>query len=136
MIPTEPVIRDAKVACGKQIFAVFVVLKGTRFPDQRIDHVAIIDRMLAAAQQSRHLLDFYVTMPYGDSIRIDQDLHLVTDQATVNRIGVPLDLDRAATANRDVAYSHPMIQFVRRKLAELSLFLLKLSRPPAISFIH
>jgi hypothetical protein len=41
---TEHVISDPKVARGKHVFAILVVLECSRLTHQRIDHMAIVDR--------------------------------------------------------------------------------------------
>ena len=50
VIAAERIVGHPKVARGKHVFLVLVVLKRPRLTNQRIDHVAIVDGMLTAAR--------------------------------------------------------------------------------------
>ncbi len=48
---------------GVHVVRVFVVDKRTRLADQRVDHVAKVDRFLTVTELSRQLLDAFVPVP-------------------------------------------------------------------------
>lgn len=106
------------MARGKHVLVILIVLECTGLADQRINHMTVIDRMLTAANQTGHLLDFGLAVPNLNGIGIDNNIHLVTDQSAVNRIRIPFDLDGAATTDFHATHLHAMIEPVRRKLAE------------------
>jgi hypothetical protein len=49
MIATQPIVGDPKVTGRKHVLPILVILERARLADQRIDHVTVIDRVLAAA---------------------------------------------------------------------------------------
>jgi hypothetical protein len=59
---TEQVIGDPKVACRKHVFTILVVLERARLTDQRIDHVAVVDRGTTITDQSWHSLNMILVM--------------------------------------------------------------------------
>jgi len=102
VLPAESVIRHAKVARGEQVFVVLVVGESARLADQRVDDVPIVDGMLAAARQPRHALHQDARVPDLHLLDADHHVHLAADQAAVDRVSVPQDLDRAAHAHANI----------------------------------
>ena len=113
------------MARGEHVLPVLIVLKGARLANQRIDHVAVVDGMLACTDQAGHSLDQYIAVPDLDEVGIDPRLDLVSDQTAGNGIGVLLDSDRAVAVNLDAAELRSVIQSRGRQLAKHFLFLLK-----------
>lgn len=113
------------MARGEHVLPVLIVLKGARLANQRIDHVAVVDGMLACTEQAGHSLDQYVAVPDLDEVGIDPRLDLVSDQTAGNGIGVLLDSDRAVAVNLDAAELRSVIQSRGRQLAKYFLLLLK-----------
>ena len=135
VIATQPIVGDPKVTGRKHVLAILVILERTRLADQRIDHVTVIDRVLAAAGQTRHPLDFGVRVPDLDEVGVDHHVHLLPDQPAGHRIRVTLDLDRAATADPDAGDALPVIQLVRRQLAKTRLLLGQLGPSRHVAFV-
>lgn len=118
VIAAQRVVGDPKVTGRKHVLAILVILERSRLADQRIDHVTVVDRVLAAAGQTRHPLDLRVGVPDLDEVGVDHRVDLLSDQSAVYRIRVTLDLDRAAAADPDAADALPVIQLARRQLAK------------------
>jgi hypothetical protein len=59
---------------GVHVIRVFIVDEGTRLADQRVDHVAKVDRFLAVAELSRQLLDAFVPVPELQMILVNTNL--------------------------------------------------------------
>jgi len=135
VVAAKPIVGDAKVAGRKHILPILVVLERTRLPDQRIDHVTVIDRVLASARQTRHPLDFASRVPDLDEFGVDHDVDPVANQPAGNRIRVPLDLDRAATADSDPPETLPVIELGRRQLAKQRLLLSELGRSRPVALV-
>lgn len=135
-ILAQTVISHAKVACGKHVLPVLIVLEGTRFANQRIDHVAVVDGVLACTNQPRHSLDQHPAVPDLDEVGIDQHVDLVPDQSTGNGIGVPLDLNRTAAVDLDAADLRPVVQPGGWQLPEHFLFPFEPRRPCPIPLVQ
>lgn len=103
VLVAEPIVGHAKMAGRKQVLVIPVVLERTGLAYQRVDHMTVVDCMLAAARQAWHLFNDRSFVPDLDRIRVDHDVHLVADQSAVNRVRVAFDLNRAARANLDPA---------------------------------
>jgi hypothetical protein len=123
VIAAKFIVGDTKVAGRKHLLPILVVLERTGLADQRIDHVTVIDRVLAAARQPGHPLDFASRVPDLDDVGVDHHVDPLANQPAGNRIGVTLHLDRAATADHDPPDTLPMVQLGRRQLAEQRLLL-------------
>lgn len=132
----QRIVGHTEVARGKQVLMILIVLERTGLADQRVDHVAVVDRVLAAAGQPRHPLHFGARVEHLEVVGVDHDVHFVTDQSAGNRIRVPLHLNRAAAVNGDPAYPLPVIELARRQLAEACLFLGELVGPRGVALIH
>lgn len=102
VLPTQGVIRHAKMAAGKQVFVVPVVGERPRLADQRVNDVPVVDGVLADPRQPRHTLHQDVPVPDRHLLDPNHHVHLLTDQAAVDRVGVPQHLDRAAHTHPDV----------------------------------
>jgi hypothetical protein len=114
MIATQLIVGDAKLTTGKHVLPILVILERTRFADQRIDHVTVVDRVLPVASQTRHPLDFDVRIPDLDEVGVDHHVHLLPNQPAGDRVRVAFDLNRAAVADLDAGDALPVIQLARR----------------------
>jgi hypothetical protein len=123
VVAAEPIVGDAKLARRKHLLPILVVRERTRLADQRIDHVTVIDRVLAAARKPGHPLDFASPVPHVDDVGVDHHVDPVANQPAGNRIRVTLHLDRAATADHDPPHTLPVIKLRRRQLAKQRLLL-------------
>jgi len=103
MLATQQVVRNAKMAAGKQVFSIQIVLKGAGLSHQRVDHVSIIDRMLADPNQSRDPTSQRIGVPDFNAVDINDNVNRVTDQPAVNRVDVAFHLNRTAAADFDAA---------------------------------
>ena len=75
---------------------VAVVRERPRLAHQPVDHVAIIDPVLAAATQTRQTLHTLLRVPHLDLLGADPRLHPLADQTARHRVDVALDMNRAA----------------------------------------
>lgn len=116
--PAQRVVRHAKVARGEQVFMVLVVGEGARLADQRVDDMAVVDGVLADARQPRHALDQHAGVPDFHFLDANHHVHVVADQAAVDRVGVPQHLDRASRAHGDVAQTARAVQPRQRQRME------------------
>lgn len=135
VIAQQLIVGHAKVARGKHVRLILIVFERPRFPHQRVDHVPVIDDVLAVARQSRHRLDLAARPPDFDHVGVDHHVNVHADQPTGNRIRVAADLNRAAAADLDAADTLPMIELARRQLAEARLLLGELVDAARIPFV-
>jgi hypothetical protein len=75
---------------------VTVVRECPRLAQQPVDHVAVLDPVLAATTQTRQTFHTLLRVPYLDLFRADPRLHPLPDQTARHRVDVVLDMDRAA----------------------------------------
>jgi hypothetical protein len=78
---------------------VAVVRERPRLAHQPVDHVPVLDPVLAAATQTRQTFHTLLRVPDLDHLRADPRLHPLADQTARHRIDVALDMDRAATVH-------------------------------------
>jgi hypothetical protein len=78
---------------------VAVVREGTRFAHQPVDHVPVLDAVLAAATQTRQTFHTLLGVPHLDLFHADPRLHPFADQTARHRVHVALDVNRAATVH-------------------------------------
>jgi len=134
--PAQLVVGHAEVARGKQVLVILVVVERAGLADQRVDHVAVVDRVLAAPGEARHPLHLGVPIEHLEVVGVDHDVHRVANQSAGDRIRVPLDLNRAAGADLDVADPLPVIELACRQLAEAGFFLSELVGSRGIPLVH
>lgn len=84
----EPAGREHRVA-------VAVLLERPGLADRPVDHVAIIDPMLAPPTEPGHGVDLPGPVPDVEGLGPDVDIHLLADQSAGQRVGVASDMDRA-----------------------------------------
>ena len=70
----QQVVGQAKTTAGKQFLAVLVVGESARLTYQRVDHVSIVDVLLAAAVQPWQRLHQLLTVPDLQVLQIDPHL--------------------------------------------------------------
>jgi hypothetical protein len=92
----QGVVGHAEAAGGEQVRLVAVVGKRPRLADQPVDHVPVVDAMLAPTPQPRHLLDRLLGVPHLDPLGVQAGFHPLADQTTGHRVDVALHADRAA----------------------------------------
>ena len=119
----QPIIGHAKIARGKQLLAILIVLERAGFSDQGINHVPIVDRSSTAADQSRHPLDEHPLVRDLDELGRDLDIHLLTDQPTRHRIAVRPHANCAALRHADARKSFIGVQPMTRQAGQELLFL-------------
>jgi len=100
---TQGVVGHPEVTAGEQLLAVHIVGEGTRLADQRVDHMPIVDVLLAASRQPRHPLDQLLRVPDFHLVHAHHHLHLLADQATGHRVRVALHLNRTSCTHPDAA---------------------------------
>jgi len=95
------VVGHAKPGCRIQMVDVLVVGEGARFADQRIDHVAKVDPLLALPEQPRQALQTLVAIPEFEMVLVDEHVHFQADVFAADRIGVSLDTQNAIRFDPD-----------------------------------
>ena len=104
----EHVIDHAKLAAGKQVRTIAVVGERPGFADQPIDHVPVLDVMLATSTQPRQLLAQLLGVPHFDALGVQTGLHPLVDQPARHRVDVVVHVDDAA---RFHAHPQPLTRF-------------------------
>lgn len=92
----QQVVGQTKLARREQVRTVAVILEGPRLAYQPVDHVAVLDPMLATTTQTRQLLHTPLCVPHLDLLGADPRLYPLADQAARYRVDVALDVNRAA----------------------------------------
>jgi hypothetical protein len=127
----QHVVGQPKTTGRKQLFPKAILRQRTRLAYQPIDHVPIIDPLLAAATQTRQLLHAFLPVPHLHVLRVDLHLDLLADQPAVHRIDVVLHPDQTAARDR---HTHTLatLQAARRQGLEHGLFFGKTPLPRAV----
>jgi len=84
----EPTGREHRIA-------VAVLLERPGLADQPVDHVAVIDPMLASPPEPGQRVDLPGAVPDVEGLGPDVDIDLLADQSAGQRVGVAADVDRA-----------------------------------------
>ena len=92
----EQVVGHAETAAGEQIRLIAVVGEGPRFAHQPVDHVPVVDAVLATPPQTGQLLHPLLAVPDLDPLGVQAGLHPLADQPAGHRVNVPLHPDNAA----------------------------------------
>jgi len=135
VIAQQPIVGDAKVAGGKHVRVILVVLQGAWLSHQRVDHVPVIDGVLAVARQTRHPLNEASRPPDFDHLGVDHHVDLHADQPTGDRVRITFDLNRAAAVDLDSADALPVIELAGRQLAQARLLLGELVGAPRVPLV-
>jgi hypothetical protein len=96
---SQHVPRHAKTTCRKHLFAVLIAGECSRFSYQRINDVAIVDRRLILADDSRHRLDQMAMMSHRDLFGTDAKINKLADQSTWHGVRVGPHTNRAAATD-------------------------------------
>jgi len=91
----QDVIGHAKPAGGKHRVAMAIALERARLAYQPVDHVAVIDPILAPAAKPWQAVDLARAVPDVEMIDADVHIDLFADQAAGQRVDVAADVDRA-----------------------------------------
>jgi hypothetical protein len=130
------IVGHAEVTRGKHVGMILVVLQRAGLANQRVDHVPVIDRMFAIAEQARHGLNERPCPEDFNLVGVDHHIHLHADKPTGNRIRVALHLNRTAAIDLDSAQTMPMIELAGRQFTETILFLRKLAGAASVSPVN
>jgi hypothetical protein len=130
----KQVVSHAKMAGRKHVFAILVVFECTRLTQQRIDHMAIVDRGSTDARQPGHPLNQVAMVRDIDPFGMDGDIDFLADQPTWNGVAIATNLDRTATANTNAAKRFVASDLVIRQRSKLLLFDGESIGPCQISF--
>ena len=96
----QHVVRDAERGRREQVVPVPVRRERTRLADQPVDHVPVVDPVLAPTAQPRHPLHDLLRVPHFHVLGVQTHLDPLADQSARHRVRVPLDVDRAARVHR------------------------------------
>lgn len=94
------VVGHAEPNAREQVAMPTVVFECSRFTDEAIDHVPVVDPMLALAMQTRQTFGASLGVPDLDVLSENAGRHLLADQPTWHTVGIHLDDNRARTADR------------------------------------
>ncbi len=117
------VVGHAEPGCRIQVVDVFVVGERARLADQRIDHVAKVDPLLALPEQSRQAFQALVAIPKFEMVLVDQHVHFQPDVLAADRIGVSLDTQDAIRFDPDTQRRESVQPLVRQRLQGVAFFL-------------
>ena len=92
----QHVIGHPEPVRGKEIRPVPVVGKRSRTQHQRVDHVTLLDPVLALAEEPRHTLHKALPIPYLDPFAKDAYVDTLTDKLALHRVAVLSHAYRAA----------------------------------------
>lgn len=98
----EHVVGDAERGRGEQVVPVPVRGERARLADEPVDHVPVVDPVLAPPTQPRHPLHQLLRVPHLHVLGVQPHLDPLADQPTRHRVRVPLDVDRAARIHLDL----------------------------------
>jgi hypothetical protein len=90
-VAEQLIIGHAESRRGVHVVHVLVVDKRAGLANQRIDHVAKVDVLLAVAKLSRHSLDAFVVVPELQMVLVNADLQLQADVLAAYRVRVAFD---------------------------------------------
>ena len=103
----QKIVGHSKVAAGKKIFPVPIVLKCTRLAHQPVYDMPILDIMFLGTHHPRHIFHFSLGIPDFQVIRVNSDIRLFSNQTAVYRVHVFFDTDGAAVL--DLKYKGPAV---------------------------
>jgi hypothetical protein len=92
----QEVVGQAEAARREQVPPVAIVGERPRLAHQPVDHVAVLDAVLAASPQTRQRLHQPLRVPHLDPLGIQPGLDPLADETARHRVGVAQDVDRAA----------------------------------------
>jgi hypothetical protein len=84
------VVGHAESRGGVHVVHVLIIDERPRLSDQRVDHVAKVDRFLAVSELSRHTLDALILIPEFEMVLVDTHFHLQADVLAADRIDISL----------------------------------------------
>jgi hypothetical protein len=135
LLPRQRVVGPAKRHARIQIVAIHVAGERPRLAHQPVDHVPIVDAMLALATQTLHRLHQRAGVPHLDRLCADPQFHLLTDQTRRHRVRILLDLDRAPLAHaRPLALQR--VQPLPRQATQAIAFLCETLLTPRVPLRH
>jgi hypothetical protein len=95
----QGVVGHPEPAGREHCIAVAVLLERPGLADQPVDHVAVIDPMLASPSEPGQGVDPPGAVPDVEGLGPDMDIHLLADQSAGQRVGVAADVDCAPRIN-------------------------------------
>lgn len=129
------IVGHAKMTAGKQVGMIFIHCHGPWLAHQRVNHMPVVDGVLAVSQEPRHGLNLVCSEPNFDFISVNHHVHPHADQPTGNRVGVALDLNRATFLHLDAVNPLTMIELLGRQFTQQLLFLLELCTAACVAFL-
>jgi hypothetical protein len=100
-VSLQGVVGHPEPARGEHGVAVAVLLERPRLAHQPVDHVAVVDLLLAPAPKPRQFVHPTGPVPDLQSFGPDMDLDPLADQPARYRVDGPADVDRAAGVDSD-----------------------------------
>jgi hypothetical protein len=118
----QGVVGQPKLARREQIVAVAIVGERARLAHQPVDHVPILDAVLAPASQTRQLVHAPLRVPNLDPLGEHAGLDPLADQSASHRVDVLVHMDGATAVH---AHPHALarLQTPRRQRPQHGLFL-------------
>ncbi len=92
----EAVVSLAEPCRREQIVAVNVVRQCAGLAYQRVDHMAVMHRVLVPTDQPGQRVGEFVRVPDLDAVGEEPGFHPFADQSAVHRIGAAVNVDQAA----------------------------------------
>jgi hypothetical protein len=88
---TQQLVIGHAESCGRiHVIHVLVVAERTRFPYERVDHVAKVDRFLPTAELPGHSLEAAIPVPQFKVVLVNTYFQVQADVLAAYRIGISL----------------------------------------------
>jgi hypothetical protein len=111
----QEVVGHPETAGGEHRIAVSVLLERPGFANQPVDHVAVIDPILASPSEPGQRVDLPGPVPDVEGFGSDMNIHLLADQSAGQRVSVAADMDRAPRIDPRLKSSGHLQSTIRKR---------------------
>jgi hypothetical protein len=118
----EAVVSLAEPCRREQIVAEDVVRECSRLPHQRVDHMAVMHRMLVPTDQPGQRVGELVRVPDLDAVSEEPGFHPFADQSAMHRVGAAVNVDQAARIDAATHLEATRQPHIRQRLQRRDLF--------------
>jgi len=125
----QGVIRDTEYARREHLLPIAVLRERPRLPHQPLNHMPIADQALVPAPQTRQPLQPLLGIPHVQMLGVQPHLDHFADQPARHRVGVPLDVQRAAAVHATADLLERLQPQHRQRPQQRALFLQTLHTP-------
>jgi hypothetical protein len=130
----QSIVGHAKITRREQGRTIPVVREGARLAHQPVDEVPIVDVVLVTSTQPWQPFHQLLRVPHFQVLHIHTHVHTFADQAARHRVGIPLDVNQAATVHAR-RHLFACFQPPRRQRLQLGQFLQQTLASPCVELI-